>query len=311
MIGIQRIAAEIPSRRLDVTMPSSSMYRGSGLKDGDQGFTHLARKVALQDSSDLCVAAAEKLLSAERISPAKIESIVVVTQNPDGYGIPHVASLVQARLGVPDRCASFDIGLGGSGYVYGLSVMKSFMEANGLKHGLLLTADPYSRVIADFEEWASQTYGDAATASLLSDAPVWDIGRFDLGTSSIQGEALQVRLQLGGRLYVDTEVYWQYATETMSQSVRKVAALNEIPLDKIDRIFVQQITRPVVEEVGRRLGRAGTVPFIAAEYGDTVSSCVPIALAQNALPSDRIISICGVGSGLSWASTVLRRSDRR
>jgi 3-oxoacyl-[acyl-carrier-protein] synthase-3 len=132
-----------------------------------------------------------------------------------------------------------------------------------------------------------------------------------MGTSGLQGDVLQVRLQLGGRLHVDTEVFWQYAAETMSRSVRKVAAMNEVSLNKIDQIFVQQVTRPVVEEIGRELGRRDRVPFVAAEYGDTVSSSVPIALAQNALPSDRIIAICGVGSGLSWASTVLRRSNRQ
>ncbi|MFG5130520.1 putative sulfate exporter family transporter [Campylobacter lari] len=48
----------------------------------------------------------------------------------------------------------FGVTLGGggsicSGYVYGLSIILSFMQNNNLKHGLLFTCDPYRKIIDD------------------------------------------------------------------------------------------------------------------------------------------------------------------
>ena len=54
------------------------------------------------------------------------------------------------------RRASFDISLGCSGYVYGLAVATAFMQANGLRSGLLFTADPYSKIL-DPQDWDTES----------------------------------------------------------------------------------------------------------------------------------------------------------
>ena len=49
----------------------------------------------------------------------------------DGHGLPHTSAILQARLGLPTTCAAFDIGLGCSGYVYGLAIARSLMAGHG------------------------------------------------------------------------------------------------------------------------------------------------------------------------------------
>jgi 3-oxoacyl-[acyl-carrier-protein] synthase-3 len=46
------------------------------------------------------------------------------------------------------------------------------------------------------------------------------------------------------------------------------------------------------------------VPFVAADYGNTVSSSIPLILSNTDSNFKRIV-IAGFGVGLSWASTVL------
>ncbi len=122
----------------------------------------LPRKSPDQETSDLCVAAFQDLCAGRHIDVSKIDCIVVCTQNPDSDGIPHVSAIVHGKLGLSETCASFDISLGCSGYVYGLSLVSSFMEANDLRKGLFFTADPYSKII---------DMNDKNTSLLLGTAP--------------------------------------------------------------------------------------------------------------------------------------------
>src|SRR6185437_9226144 len=101
------------------------------------GFLRVSRKAPEQETSDLCLRAFAALEAKRDIDRAAIDCLVVCTQNPDGHGLPHTAAVLQGKLGLTQQVAAFDISLGCSGFVYGLGVVSAFMEANGLKHGLL------------------------------------------------------------------------------------------------------------------------------------------------------------------------------
>lgn len=307
MIGIRESFNEIPERFIETARLGPAVGADEFELRNNIGFACLTRKAPTQEASDLCVAAAQKLFSKARILPAEVDCAIVVTQNPDGYGIPHVAAIAQAKLGLSESCATFDIGLGGSGYVYGLSVIKSFMESNGLRRGLLFTCDPYSRVVGEFDNKTALLFGDAASVTLLTDEPIWAIGRCDFGTVGSQGSALQVRMKLGGRLHMDNSAVSKFAREHGSRSLRRAISLNELTIEQIDRILFHQGSRAEVEAIAEELGAPGKVGFYAEAYGDTVSSSIPIMISENVAPTDQRIALCGYGTGLSWSSTVLTR----
>ncbi|SDC54339.1 3-oxoacyl-[acyl-carrier-protein] synthase-3 [Pseudomonas guariconensis] len=87
-----------------------------------------------------------QLLADSAIEPSSIEALVVITQNPD-RNLPHLSAELHGRVGLSVGCVCFDVGLGCSGYVNGLSLLAAFMQANGMKRGVLVTADPYSRIV--------------------------------------------------------------------------------------------------------------------------------------------------------------------
>src|SRR5690606_27851598 len=72
-------------------------------------------------SSDLCLAAARRLMMDMSISPASIDTLIFVSQTHD-YTLPATACVLQEKLELPAHTAAFDIALGCSGYVYGLWV---------------------------------------------------------------------------------------------------------------------------------------------------------------------------------------------
>lgn len=187
--------------------------------------------------------------------------------------------------------------------------MRSFMESNGLHLGLLFNADPHSRMIDENDPVTALRFGDAATVTLLSDRPKWAIGRCDLGTAGVKGRAMEVRLDLGGRLHVDRNALRDFAIERVPQSIARVLELNQLTIQQIDRIVVHQADRELVEALAKKVGAAAKLGFHAGDYGDTASSSIALVLEQNLDRTDRRVVLAGFGAGLSWASTVLTRVD--
>ena len=67
-------------------------------------------------TSDLCVAAAEKLISDLGWDKAEVDGLIFVSQTTDYY-LPATACIVQDRLGLSKECYAEDIVLGCSGWV--------------------------------------------------------------------------------------------------------------------------------------------------------------------------------------------------
>src|SRR5579862_365266 len=78
-----------------------------------------ARRVVEEDvcASDLCVAAAEELLTRLGWEKESVDLLVFVSQTGD-YMLPATACVAHGRLGLSPHCAAFDLTLGCSGYVY-------------------------------------------------------------------------------------------------------------------------------------------------------------------------------------------------
>ncbi len=305
MIGISAICSEIPEQRI----PAESRIDELGIPlktlHDRVGVLHTARKAPDQDTADLCVAAAKKLFGTMCVAPSDVDCVIVVTQNPDGQGLPQTSAIVQDRLGIPEHCASFDVSLGCSGYVYGLSIIKSFMESNGLRCGLLFTADPYSKIVSESDRSTALLFGDAATVTLMTDLPVWKMGKFDFGTAGRLGQSIHKDAE--GKLVMDGRTVLSFSMGQVPGSLQRVATANGISLEQVDRFVLHQGSRVVVENIAQRLKAHDRAAFYAQDYGNTVSSSIPIVLSENDFLSDRYIAISGFGVGLSWASTILER----
>ena len=180
MIGIKAIGTYLPEARTSNFDRMNKFGMTESFVKHKIGFTEVAIKAPEQETSDLCVKAWKDLQQNHPVTPDDIDCVIVCTQNPDGKGLPHTSAILHEKLSLSLSCAVFDISLGCSGYVYGLSVIKSFMEANGFRKGLLFTADPYSKVMDHDDKKTATLFGDGATVTLLTEDPVFDFGKFVL-----------------------------------------------------------------------------------------------------------------------------------
>ena len=307
MIGIRAVASYIPDEKLDNLQQAQKFGESASFIQDKIGALHLPIKNSVQDTSDLAVEAARALSARHGLQIEHIDALVVVTQNPDGAGLPHTAAVVQHKLKMSSRIAAFDISLGCSGYVYGLSVLRGLMEQAGLKNGVLITADPYSTVINRENRITSLLFGDAATATWLSEEPEWTFGKPLLETDGAGRDSLYVdehhELHMNGR-----QVFNFAAVRVPEQINRYFEERNMQPKD-VDLFCLHQGSAAIVDAIARRYPevRERFVKDIL-ETGNTVSSSIPLLLEKYLLGKDlNRVLICGFGVGLSWATNVLER----
>jgi len=269
------------------------------------GVLHLCRMAKEQDCTDLAFAAAMPLFDKFGLLPEQVECLVVVTQNPDNKGLPHSSTILHHKLGLSESCAVFDISLGCSGFVQGLSIAKAFMESQGFRNGILVTSDPYSKVIDPDDRDTAMLFGDGATATWLSDVPVWSVGPFDFGVKSKDSNALAV--QSNGYLKMNGRAVFNFAASQVPLSVDRVLSRAELSIEQIDMVLLHQGSRYIVETIAKRLGASDKTPFVATEYGNTVSSSVPMLLAEHVPEAAERILLSGFGVGLAWATCLLEK----
>lgn len=304
--GISAIGTYVPSTRIRCVDRAEQLSISKDTLISRIGFDTLSIKSNCETTSDLACRAIDDLLSKHRVDPQEIGCLIVVTQNPDGYGIPQVSAIVHGRLGWPKTMAAFDISLGCSGYVYALNLLASFLNSMQARYGILVTADPYSKIVDPEDRDTALLFGDAATATLLARGAPWRIGASDFGTAGDHASSLLIdgerRLRMLGK-----EVA-RLCIKEVPRSIGRALERNELTLDEVDVVLLHQGSKFIVESIGEVLGAAEKTPFVAQEVGNTCCSSVPLGLV-GLLEGDhpaRNIVLSSFGVGLSWGSTVLR-----
>ncbi|MDU9389186.1 ketoacyl-ACP synthase III [Pseudomonas sp. zfem002] len=307
MIGIKSIASYVPAAGLDNYAQGAKFGKDEEFILGKIGSAFLPRKGDEQETSDLCVEAVNALFAANpALSRDAIDALIVVTQNGDAEGLPHTAAIVQDKLGLPTHVAAFDISLGCSGYVYGIYALKGFMEAAGLKNGLLVTADPYSKIVDPEDRNTVMLFGDAATATWMGEDPVWALGKSAFGTDGSGAPHLKVT---DGVFFMNGRQVFNFALLKVPAHLHELLEQSQLTADDIDAFCIHQGSAAIVDAVARRF-EDKPEKFVKdmVETGNTVSSSIPLLLEKHALDTTwKRVAISGFGVGLSWGSAILHR----
>jgi len=274
-------------------------------------------------TSNLAVSAAEKLFTATGVDRASVDALIVVTQTPD-YLLPTTACVVQHSLRLTNKSLAFDLNLGCSGFVYGLSVAKSLVETGLSRRLLLITADTYTKLLDPNDQSVRTLFGDGATATLVEgvESERQFIGPFDFGTDGAcagdlmaHGSAMRRPVEAGPScLKMNGGEVFAFTLRAVPPSVEAVLAQSGLALEQIDLFVFHQDNVYLLEHL-RQKCRIPREKFVVAmaECGNTVSSSIPMALgqalAQNRLHNGAKVLLSGFGVGASWASCLVEWSD--
>lgn len=290
------------------------------------------RHIAADDefASDLGVRAAEKLFADHGIDPQSIDYLIVCTQSAE-YFMPSTALLMHGRLGLRTDSGATDITLGCSGYVYALGLAKGLIETGQAGRVLVVTTDTYSRFVNPADKSVRTLFGDGATASLVTDdGSAESLTAFTYGSDGSGGRHLVVPngglrgagafpksdpatrgLESNGYdLYMDGPEIFNFTLRVVPGSVDSILAKAGLEKDDIDLWVFHQANAYMLEHLRKKLDIAPERFVVSmGKTGNTVSSTIPIALAQQEAagvlrPGMRVL-LLGFGVGLSWGGTVV------
>lgn len=288
------------------------------------------RHIAAADetASDMAFAAAEKLFYEHKINRNEIDFVILCTQSID-YHLPSSACILQKRLNLTTNCGAFDIDLGCSGYEYGLAVAKGLIITGIANNILFLTAETYTKYIHPKDKGNRTIFGDAATATLISNTGFAEIGNFSLGTDGTGAEDLIVKTGCSryphkksdtiydengtvissDNLFMNGKGIFDFTSDVVPPMINDTLLKNNIPLEKIDLVVFHQANKYMINYLRKLLDIDKQKFYLYLEnVGNTVSSTIPIALyeAQKEEKLRGNVLIAGFGVGFSWGATVLK-----
>ncbi|XXX73396.1 ketoacyl-ACP synthase III [Sorangium sp. So ce134] len=302
-VRIGAIGTYIPARRVSNADRLAAFGLDAEFLRTKLGIAARAVKGPEEETSDLCVKAFADLAAQVTIAPSDVQLSCVVTQNPD-FNIPHTAAIVHQKLGFSRACMTFDLSQGCAGYTHGVAIVSSLMDRLGLDHALLFTCDPYSKVVDGEDRNTALIFGDAATVSYLSRRGAgYALVDASFGTAPGTSSCLVS----DGALRMDGTAVLMNAVREVPGSIRALLEKNGRGLGDIDLFLLHPGSKRVVDLIKKELQlEDGRVPFEIEEYGNTVSSSVPLMLKRHVIQrARRRLVLSGFGVGFSWGSCLV------
>lgn len=280
---------------------------------------------------DLAEKACSKLF--KRFDKTQIDYVLYCTQSPE-YIMPSTACILQDRLGLKKGVGAFDFNLGCSGYTYGISMAKAFIESGQASQVLLVTTDTYSKYINKKDRSNRAIFGDAATASLITYSAENGIHRFKFGTdgggfnklivknggtkSPIDNQAIE-HIYGRGNIYTENNLYmngpeiFRFTSTVIPPFIEEVLKFNEISKEDVGQFIFHQANAHMLKVMRERLLLPVSKFYINLRNGgNTVSSTIPIALKnysnQDMESQKTTILLAGFGVGLSWSAGLIEIS---
>lgn len=270
-----------------------------------------------QMTSDLAHQASLRALEAAGVAADDIDLIVVATSTPD-YIFPSTATLLQARLGITNGGAAFDLQAVCSGFVYALSVAEKFICSGASRRALVVGAEVFSRILDWSDRGTCVLFGDGAGAVVLeaSDTPgvlasALHADGAHHGILCVPGSIAAGQVVGDPFLRMDGQAVFKFAVKVLGEVAHEVMQQAGLNIDDIDWLIPHQANIRILQATGKRLGLpAERLVATVDRHGNTSAASVPLAL-DLAVRDGRIqrgqrVLLEGVGGGFTWGAVLLQ-----
>ncbi len=316
-IRISCIAASVPENKVDIAAMADDPNEDPKFVKSFIKKTGIAGKHKCgldQTAADFSYTAAKQIEAAGKYTPDEIGILINVTQNPD-YRTPSTALVLQKRLGLNKNCIAFDVNLGCSGFVYGVSIAAGLLKNSDAKKALVLVGDSLGRGRrgVSIDQRSSNTtllFGDASAATLLERA---------------EGDSVKTGLMSDGtghKALATPYNAWKHPIGPDSIPSDDIAVfnftINEVPalihdyiekletkIDSYDDLILHQANMMIIKNIAKRVGMPmEKVPVSLDRFGNTSGASVPLTIVDKygSCEAGKEVKMLtsGYGVGLSW-----------
>ena len=336
-IGIKAISAAVPSNIID-NLSYTEHFPAEDVKEIVEKTGIKLRRFVKEGTtaSDLCYHAAIKLIGDNGVAPDEIDGLIFVSQTPD-YRMPASSVILQDRLGLPKSTFAFDMNLGCSAFVYGMSIAYSFMQQHGFKNILLLDGETRSKVYHPKDRKTAFLFGDGGIAALISRGEGYGESYFSLNSDGSRESLIKVdaggyrnpstletlmekvvdehgNIRTEEHGYMNGPDVFNFAIREIPKDVKETMRFAGVEKEDIDFFVFHQANEYMNSYLAKKLKLdTDKCPICLDQFGNTSSVSIPLTIAtrlQESLKSGRKkLLLCGFGVGMSWATAVIN-TDR-
>ena len=326
------MAAAVPANTI-VNLEYTEHFPAEDVKEVVEKIGIYERRFALEGvtAGDLCYAAADKLLNDMQIPREEIDLLVFVSQTPD-YRMPATSVLLQNRLGLGHQTIAFDINLGCSGFIYGMSVIYAMMERSGLRRALLLDGETRSRVYSPKDRKTAFIFGDGGVAALIerdeafgnsyfslnSDGSKEDLIKMDAGGYRKMSSVETLREKVvdeHGNIRTDEHGYmnggdvFNFVIREIPPDIKNTLKYSGNETADIDYFLFHQANDFINTYLIKKMKvDPAKVPATIAKFGNTSSVSIPLTMVselKGKLNGKKLL-LSGFGVGMTWATAIVQ-----
>jgi len=290
------------SKELEITgkIKFQDIYKKTGIKT-------IYRAGDEENTLTLAIDASKKVL---KNIDDEIDSLIFVTQSPIS-SIPSSGSILHKKLNLKKECYVLDITQGCSGFPYALITAINLIKNNEFKNCLIVCSETYTKYIKKNDRSTASIFSDAASAFYINKKNLPSIlSTFFYTDGSGEKNLCLKEDEKGDRnLYMNGTNVFTFTAEKVPFATNKILEKANLTIEEIKYFIFHQASSIVLTTIKDKLKIKNDLFFNdIEEFGNTVSSTIPIALIQleekKILPKKQPVLIMGFGVGYSLCGGV-------
>ena len=330
-IEIAGIAGAVPERIID-NLNYSDFFTEKEAKSVVKVTGIAQRRFADENTcaSDLCFASAKKLIETMKLNHNEIDALIFTCLTPD-YRMPATGIILQHRLNLPETTLVFDLPMGCSGYIYGLSLAFNLCNQPHINQVLLLNGETKSKTYPKTDKATSLLFGDGGTSTLIrktgrenptylslhSDGSRWQAIQMPGGAyrNPTSLETLKMRKREDGSIRsdehgaMDGAAVFNFTITDVPHDIKTSVIRAQITIDDLDYFIFHQPNKFITDHFARKLKiPRDKVIYSLHKFGNTASVSIPLTIVSELNPqlngTKRKILMSGFGVGLSWGTLI-------
>ena len=282
-------------------------------------------------SSDLCFAAAERLIADNNVDKSEIDLLVFLSQTPD-YRMPATSIILQDRLGLPQSCVAFDMQLGCAGFCYAMSVVYGMMQGGNIRKALILDGETRSKVYSPKDRRSAFIFGDGGVAALVERNEKFGKSWFSLNSDGSRHDLIMIKgggyrnmsseetlkervVDEYGNIRSDEQGYmrggdvFNFVIREIPRNIKKTLEFSGVDKDTIDYIVFHQANNFINTYIAKKMKLdAAKIPHTIEKFGNTSSVSVPLTIVselKDKLDGSKTLLLSAFGVGMCWATGIV------
>ncbi len=279
-----------------------------------------------QTCTDTAFAATKRTLEKTGLKAEDFDGIIFVTQKPDYNSATSNAHIMHHRLGMKKNSFAFDIHLGCSGFVFGLSTAATYLQQKHINRVLFITGTVFWDAYSSLDQMlAAESFleGEGASALILekktSSPMTFSLHTDGSGYKYLYAPYGGVRnrwrvcskytladgnIHEGFDRYMDGMEITNFTTNTVVNSIKDFLVQQNTSFDDYDALILHQPNLQIIKSMAKRLELSlDKVPVSVDLYANTDSVSIPLTICHALSKTDKerlSLLASGFGIGLSW-----------